>query len=214
MKLEGLKQQFCNENGVCHTLEDVIDSSDWWELKKRGSKTVILTHQGIQKIADLAGVSKVVEYRILISPDYTNNYQLSMEAKVCRGQECVNEIGEVNRSNLTGTGRNNPTNMAQKRAYDRAVLRLLGIQGMLSEEELTTNEDDKKMDALTIDQQLKIKDDINAVIAAATLPDLQLVGKQIKSKIATYTADERQYLLDFWYKKKTVLEFQASKQPF
>jgi hypothetical protein len=204
--MDGLKQTFKNIQGDEYVLESILTTEDWWELKKRGRPSMtILTHSGIQKIADLAGIDKTVKYEVLIQPHVNNNYQLSINATITRDGETVNEIGEVNRNNLTEKGKHNPTNMAQKRAYDRAVLRMLGIRGMLSEDELTEETDDKKMDNLTIDQQKKIAPIISKIINAKSSKDLTAVRNEIKSSLNTYTEDELNHLRKQWKKQSAEL---------
>lgn len=192
--LESLKETFKNKDNNLVELKSVLIEDDVWVLKKRGSESVILTHNAIQKIADTAGIDKKVTYQILIQPSYQNNYQLSMEATITKGDEVVNEIGEVNRSNLNARGKNNPTNMAQKRAYDRAVLRMLGLQGLLSENELTEETDDKQMDNLTIDQQKKIAPIVSKILNAKTNAMLTAVQKEIKLTVKSYTEEELTHL--------------------
>lgn len=200
--IDGLNQSFTNaDSKTVHMLSDVLTESDYWELKKRGSKSLILTHSAIQKIADLAGIDKHVKYDVIISPNYQNNYQLSINATIKYGDTLVNEIGEVNRSNLTSRGKHNPTNMAQKRAYDRAVMRALGIRGLLSEEELTSAEDDKDMENLTVDQQKKVAKYVSKVILAKTTKDLAAVKTMIVAAKSELLLDELNYLRKI-YKKK------------
>jgi hypothetical protein len=200
--MEGLKQSFKNIQGDEYVLENILTTEDWWELKKRGAANmVILTHSGIQKIADLAGIEKSVQYDVLIQPHANNNYQLSINATIKQGNEYVNEIGEVNRNNLTGKGKANPTNMAQKSAYDRAVLRMLGIRGMLSEDELSDETDDKKMDNLTIDQQKKIAPVVSKIINAKTVKQLTEIKLMIKNSLNSFTEDELAHLRKQWKKQ-------------
>jgi len=202
--MKGLEQSFKSSTGKVVFLKEVLTKDDWWELKKGRSKVEILTHSAIQKIADLAGIDRVVAYTILIEPSYTNNYQLSIEAKITRNNECVNEIGEVNRSNLGKRGKNNPTNMAQKRAFDRAVLRLLGIEGMLSEEELA-DADDTEMDHLTIDQQKKVAPLLSEIILCKSKTELNAFSKKMKTDKSNYTEDEITYLRKLWKKQLSEL---------
>lgn len=198
---EGLYQTFIDKDKKKVGLADLLSSTDWWEHKKGKSKVTILTHKGMQKIADRAGISKKVDYQVLISPTAMNNYQLSINATVYRGDEVANELGEVNRASLTGKGKRNPTNMAQKRAYDRAVMRLLGISGVLSEDELVDETDDNQMEHLSIEQQKKIAPIVTKIIKAKTVADLKEVTTIMKASKANYQEDELSYLRKSWNKR-------------
>jgi hypothetical protein len=162
----------------------------------------------MKKIADVAGVDKVVDYQVLIQPSYANNYQQTWVATIRRGNEVVNEVGEVNNSNLTNTTKRNPSNMAQKRAYDRAVIRLLGIEGVLSEDELTPDEDDK-MQQLTVEQQKKVAPIVTKLLNVKDKASLDLVAKTIKSTVNKYTEDELNYLRKLYNKR--LIEISKSK---
>ena len=248
---DGLKQSFKMANGKMTTLEKGLKEGDWWISKGRAKKT-ILTHGAVQKIADVAGVSKDVQYTVLTQPDAYNNYQYTIQAKVCRmvpekelrtqelgilkmrdekktleqigqeygctrnkimeicerienpkmKQECVTEIGEANRSNLGSKGRANPANMAQKRAYDRCVFRLLGISGLLSEEELSDeDEEETKMENLSQDEVKKIAPLINKLLTAKTPENLNDFNKEMKEKAKDYNPAQLEYLRKLYGKR-------------
>jgi hypothetical protein len=202
-KIEGLQQTFTLADGKTATLHSVLTDKDFWQTNGR-VKRVILTHDAVKKIADLAGVAKSVQYQILTQPDAYNNYQYTIQASVCMIKDkdnCANEIGEANRSNLGTKGRGNPANMAQKRAYDRAVFRLLGITGMLSEEELTDNEIEEVMDGLTHDDKKKIAPVVNQLLLATTKDHFILFNRMMKEKAKDFNDACLDYLRKL-YKKR------------
>jgi hypothetical protein len=198
---EGLKQSFKKADGTVTTLEKGLSEKDWWISKGR-TKKLILTHSAVQKVADTAGVSKDVQYTILTQPDAYNNYQYTIQAKVCKGKECVTELGEANRSNLGNKGRANPANMAQKRAYDRCVFRLLGISGLLSEEELSDeDEEENKMDGLTIEETKAIAPLINKILLSKTKENMNDFNKEMKVKAKDCNPAQLGYLRKLYSKK-------------
>ena len=198
---EGLNQKFKMANGKMTTLAKGLKDKDWWQTTGKVKRT-ILTHNAVKHIADVAGIGKDPEYTVLTQPSAYNNYQYTMQCKICRGKDCVTEIGEANRNNLGIKGRANPANMAQKRAYDRAVLRLLGINGLLSEEELQDNEEEEKpMDELSHDEKKKIAPLINKLLLAKTKDNLADFNKEMKTKANTLNDVELGYLRKL-YKKK------------
>ena len=202
---EGLQQTFKDKNGKLVKLIKVLKPNDVWETNGKTKRTII-SHSGVQKIADAAGVSKDVEYSVLTQPTAMNGYQYTIQARIKRIKHLVNEdnqiteLGEANRNNLGSRGRNNPGNMAQKRAYDRAVFRLIGITGILSEEELSDEEVTNEMDGLTSDEMKKIAPAINQLLLATGEKDLIVFGNKMKVEAKNLTENELAYLRKLYQK--------------
>lgn len=200
---EGLDQKIKSGSGKMIKLIDIIKPKEVWETKGKTKRTII-THDGVKKIADVAGVSQDVQYTVLTQPDIYNNYQYTIQARICRGKECTSEIGEANRNNLGAKGRQNPANMAQKRAFDRAVLRLLGITGILSEEELSDEEDYSKennMDELTHEERRKIAPLINQLLLAKNKNDIATFSMKMKSEAKKFAEHELAYVRKLYQKR-------------
>lgn len=207
--LEGLNQTFNTNVGKKVKLDSVLSKNDWWELKSRGNVNYIITHNGIKKIADIAGISTDVDYSILTQPSHENNYQQTWQVKV--RDESINiigktkvprittEVGEVNRNNLGSRGKNNPANMAQKRAYDRAVLRHLGIVGFLGEDELP-DRDEEKMENLTPEEAKLIVDLLNEIFATKNKKELEVFSKKMLTlkEQNIYTEGQLEVLRNAW----------------
>lgn len=208
---DGLDQEFTLRNGKSTTIRKFLKPSDAWTTNGRVKRTLI-SHDGVKKIADAAGVSKAPEYRILTQPDAMNNFQTTIEARVCMlksKDDCAVEIGESNRSNLGGRGRGNPANMAEKRAYDRAVFRLLGITGMLSEEELQDeDENESKMDGLNPDEIKKIAPIVNQLMLAKTKENFIIFNREMKEKAKGLQPNQLDYLRKMY--KKLLTEVQTT----
>ena len=192
---------FISKDGDTILLNDFLTSSDYWVLDKRKSKVTILTHNAIKKIAMKAGIF-VLDYVILTQPDVYNNFQYTIQVKITdeKGRTTI-EIGESNRSNLGQRGRQNPANMAQKRALDRAVLSHLGIVGLLSEEELEDNNETAVVDKLTPDESKVIAPEINVIFAAKNKADLVKFNNQMKKDKVKYNPNQLNVLRGLWKKK-------------
>jgi hypothetical protein len=204
--LSGLEQCFKGVDGKVYKLKNVLEQSDWWVLKKRKSETTILFHSAVQKIANLAGMQTNPRYSVLISPSHENNHTIAMQIEICDTKgRCTTNIGEVNKDNLGSRGRANPVNMAQKRAYDRAVFTHLGITGLLGEDELTDEEENKEMDKLKLEEQKAIVPFINSILAALTDADLKKVAKDIKASTTILSAEQLDVLRGIWKKKAAEL---------
>lgn len=200
--LSGLEQAFKDSKGKTVVLKDFLSKEDWWELKSRKGMSVILTHDAVKKIADHAGIKSDPEYVILTQPKYDNNYQYLIQVKICDSKGvCTTEMGESNRSNLSSRGRANPANMAQKRAYDRAVFRHVGITGLLGEDELEDVEPAKDyMNKLTPEESQEIVVYVNELLAVKKKADL--VSFQVKMKKGTMLNDNQLEYLRKLFKKK------------
>lgn len=200
-EIEGLQQTFKSSEGKMVKLQDRLQEGDYWQTTGRVKRTII-THNGVKKIADIAGVNKVVGYQVLTHPDAMNNYQYTIIATVSSEQHgTANEIGEANRSNLGAKGRGNPANMAQKRAYDRAVFRLLEIDGVLSEEELADEEVEERMDGLSHEERQSISPTVNQLLLASKKEHLIIFNRMMKNKVKEFTEPQLDYLRKL-YKKK------------
>ena len=199
---EGLEQKIKTAGGKLIKLIEIISPKEVWETNGRVVRTII-THDGVKKIADKAGISQDVQYTILTQPDVYNNYQYTIQARICRGRECTSELGEANRGNLGSKGRNNPANMAQKRAYDRAVFRLLGITGILSEEELSDEEEYKKedMDGLTHEERRAIAPLCNQLLLAKHKNDLIVFSNKMKKDASKYAENQLVYVRKLYQKR-------------
>lgn len=197
-ELNGLNQLFKTQDGKKLKLKDILKKDDWWELKNRNKIIMILTHDAVKKIADEAGISTNIDYSILTQPSHENNYQQTWQAKISDpGGKITVEIGEVNRNNLGSRGRNNPANMAQKRAYDRAVLRHLGIVGFLGEDELPEKEEEK-MENLTPDDAKQIVALLNQIFAAKDKKELMDFSNKMQELKLSYSELQLEVLRNAW----------------
>lgn len=204
--IDGLHQVVTLSDGKMVELCELVTEKDFWQTGGR-KKMTILTHRFIQKLGDLCGVSKSVVYQVLTQPDAYNNYQYTIQATICflsQPNVCATEIGEANRSNVGAMGRSNPANMAQKRAYDRAVQRLLGITGLLSEEELSDEENAENMDKLSPEDSKAIAPIINQLLLAKTKEQLNKFNSDMKVKAKTLNQEQLDYLRKLY--KKSVAE--------
>ena len=206
--IEGFTQSFANKDGKVIHLKTFLKEGDWWELKNSHKVVIILTHDAIKRISDEAGIRTDPDYTVLTQPSVYNNYQSTYQVKICDNTgRCSVEIGESNKSNLGPRGRNNPANMAQKRAYDRAVLRHLGIIGTCGEDELPDEEDNKKnMDKLSYDEQKAISTLINEIINAKNKKELTEFKTKMKKLVNQYTIQQVEVLRNLWKKSLANLE--------
>lgn len=212
--IKGLEQTFKTADGKVMSLKDLLIEGDWWTLKKGKSIATIITHAAVKKIANTAGVSKVIKYDVLTQPEIQNNYMYVIQATVFLKhdpEEAATGIGETNRQNLGLRGRNNPGNMTEKRAYDRAVFNLLELSGLLSEDELPdSNEEKREMENLTPEQAQLIAPEVNMILAiqkedpkAQTL--LKAFNADMKKKLAKYEPVQLDYLRALYRKKSAEL---------
>jgi hypothetical protein len=186
----GLEQAFVSSDGDDVLLRDFLKEGEWWVLKKKTSVSVILTHDAVKRIADRAGIRQDIRYEVLTQPTYQNNYQYLIQCTICDASgKCTTELGESNRANLGSRGRNNPANMAQKRAYDRAVFRHLGIIGLLGEDDIE-EEKESNMKTLTPEEAKAIAPLINELLTVKKKSDVDTFNKKMKADKGKYTEDQ------------------------
>jgi hypothetical protein len=188
--IANLTQAFENAPGKIVFLKDILSDEDWWESKAHGKISVILTHRAVEKIAGLAGF-EVLDYVVKTQPDCYNNYQYTVQATIKdkNGVLLNPEWGEANRSNLGSRGRNNPANMAQKRAFDRTVLKALGLTGLLSEEELSDEKNNEQMNTLKPEDAKIIAPVINNILAIKTKGQLSTFNTYMAKEKIKYNKD-------------------------
>jgi hypothetical protein len=206
-ELGGLNQFFSDKKGKKIQLKKFLIEEDWWQLKSRTRIAYIVSHDAVKKIADKAGVLTNPEYTVLIQPEMKNDYTLAFQCRVTdsKGRQST-EIGESSRNNLGNHGRNNPVNMAQKRAFDRAVFKHLGITGLLGEDELPDEEPDKEMDKLTHEEKQKIAPLINEIWMSKDKNSLTIFQKKMVKVSKEYTEGQLDILRGLYRKKLTELQ--------
>ena len=94
-----------------------LDKSDFWEMKFGGKSNWIITHDAVEKIADM---EKVVFHLPQVFRD--NNSNVAMLGEASKGDKKVWSTGESSSYN-----NKNPYNfaMAEKRLKDRLVLKII-----------------------------------------------------------------------------------------
>jgi len=215
---------FLNISGKKVNVADYITENDCWFLEKE--KRWVLTHNAIKKIADVAGISKTynVEESPNIIPDIRNELEHIVRVTIkCLSKKkpatkvfpdaCVHSsentltiTGEANTKNTPSRGRGYLRKMAEKRAYDIAVLEHLGLYTMTFSEE---ESEDFRKDVKKIERQLLtpgmkefnlIIPEVNAILDAKTKSDLAKVATKIKKDIKKnkYTNMQKDYLSNLY----------------
>ena len=206
---------FLNKKGKKVKVNDVINENDCWFLRRE--KKWILTHRAIKTIAQIAGISKnyEVEESPNIVPDYKNDLEhivrvtIKCNAKGKTKKSCVHSdentltvTGEANRISVGNKGKGYLRKMAEKRAYDIAVLEHLDLySSIFSEEEATKFETKKEPDLLPHTKEFEfIVKEINAILNSKNSVKLLSVSNKIKVgiKINKYSDKQIKYLKELW----------------
>lgn len=201
---------FVDSSGKFISVTDVIDKKvDCWLAKDKN--IWILTHAAVEKIAQLAGIS--LNFDVSESPNINPTYQNELEHIVrvtikCnakKDQGCIHSTentftvtGESNRVNTPYRGRGYLRKMAEKRGFDIAVLKHLGLHTMIfSEEEAedfahpNNRKDVNLMPGAKEFEQ--IAEEINLILNAPTKTELKAAGKFIKARVNTNKYSDKQY---------------------
>ena len=226
-KKQGMMSEiFLDKDGKDIKISDIINTDeDCWYFKK--ANAWILTHKAIKRIANIAGISKnyKVEESKNVIPDYKNDLEYIVRVTIkCnaakKDEGCVHSeereltmTGEANRINTPDRGRGYLRKMAEKRAYDIAVLEHLNLSsGVYSEEESPEFEQKREKEPVLMpgtQEFERISTEVNAILNAETLALLKKVGKKIKAgvEIEKYTEKQVNYLRTLYKKefgKKTL----------
>jgi len=211
---------FLNKEGKEVKVSDVIGEHDCWYLNKVGKH--ILTHAAIKSIARIAGISMNydVEESPNVVPDYRNELEHIVRVTIhCKAKEsekggCIHSderdltvTGESNRVSTPNRGRGYLRKMAEKRAFDIAVLEHLNLYtSIFSEEESADFEDKKEKEPIlmpgTKDFE-SIVTEINAILNSDSMDRLKIVGGKIRARINKKKYNEKQikYLKELYQRE-------------
>jgi hypothetical protein len=206
-----IESTFLNSKGKEVKVSDIICKEDCWFLK-RASKWV-LAHNGVQKLAKVAGISE--QYSVsdpIVQPSYENELEYlfrvtihcksGVNSKCMHGEPDTSMLGEANRVSAPNRGRGYLAIMAEKRGYDRAVLKHLGLVNVYSEVEADEFEkEDNEQENLHRDEFEGIADDVNKIINSKGTDDLKKILPVIKKRIGTYNSKQQEYLRKLFAKQ-------------
>lgn len=216
--------KFLDAKGKEVKLKKVVSEKETWLLEKRGQpvKTRIISNKGVQKIAREAGIRTQYEVKesenIIPKPENSMLHIVEvtiecMAADKKNPQGCFHDpydkkltmTGEASRQN-TGRGKDYLRSMAEKRGYDRAVLRHLGMDGVYSEEEASAfeaDEDKKKVENNKPEDFEQIAPMINLLLNAKDKKELANAVATIKSNSTSYNPAQLQYLRELYAKRNS-----------
>lgn len=202
---------FIDKAGKKIHLKNIITAEECWHLKRENKW--ILTHAAIKKIALLAGISQnyTVEESKTVTPSYSNELEHIVRVTICctatkkNKKGCVHGpeteltiTGEANRMSTPTRGRGYLRKMAEKRAFDIAVLEHLGMySSVFSEEEAEKFEQKKEPSIMPCTPEFEaITTELNAILHAKTTVQLKKIAKKIKAgvKIKKYSDKQTEYL--------------------
>ncbi|MFA5174603.1 MAG: hypothetical protein WC438_05475 [Candidatus Pacearchaeota archaeon] len=212
---------FLDKKGERIKVTDIVSKEDCWFLKRENK--YVLTHKAIEEIAHVAGIS--LNYDVEESPNIVPDYKNELEHVVritihCKAKHptstktegCVHSdeaeltiTGEANRMSAPNRGRGYLRKMAEKRGFDIAVLKHLGLySSVFSEDEAEKFEQKREPDIMpgTKDFEDIIKE-INAILNCKSLQTLQKIGKKIKLGVKEnkYSDKQLKYLRELYQKE-------------
>lgn len=220
---------FLDKNGKSVKVSKYISETDCWLIKDDIPKWA-LTHAAIKKIAQVAGISKnyAIEESSNIIPNIQNDFEHIVRVTIkCNSKlvgktktkigACVHSdentltiTGEANRINTPDRGKGYLRKMAEKRAYDIAVLEHLDLYTFIfSEEESHDFQKDvrKRKKEANIMPGTKefdlILEEVNFLLDAKNKIDLKKATTTIKNSIKTkkYSEKQLQYLRELYHKR-------------
>lgn len=217
---------FLNKKGLTVKVKDIITQDECWYLEKE--RKYVLSHRAVQKLAAVGGISKsydVEESAIL--PDYKNGMEHIVRVTIkCNGKhpedsECCihNEektltvTGEANRQNTSVRGVGYLRKMAEKRAYDIAVLEHLGLYSTIFSEEESEGfrhepvEYTQSVSILNTDIE-HVRAEINELLKSKTDAELSAAWKIVEEKQKTeeITKTQKAFLMNVYDKQSALIQ--------
>jgi len=208
-----IESTFLDSKGKSIKVSDTICKDDCWFLK-RANKWV-LSHQGIEKLAKIGGIAQTYSVsEPIVQPSYENELEylfritIHCKALLKNNKSCVHGemdtqmLGEANKVSAPNRGRGYLAIMAEKRGYDRAVLKHLGLVNVYSEVEADEFEkEDNEQENLKRDEFEAIADDVNKIINSKGVVDLKKILPIMKKKIESYNLKQQEYLRKLFAKQ-------------
>lgn len=206
---------FLSRSGMELKIASVVTEKECWYVEKE--KRWVLAHKAIQKIAALAGISKNydVAESPLIQPSYKNELEhivrvtIKCTAKKKGSKGCYHDdidstltvTGEANKLNTPVRGRGYLRKMAEKRAFDIAVLEHVGLYDTTFSEEESESMIGKStgmyqsVEISNVDLEA-LQDEINMLVDCDTEVKLKNVQKILveRTKAGKYTEVQQKYL--------------------
>lgn len=215
--------KFVGKGGKAIKLRDIITDGDTWQTKEG---TNIINHKAIQKIAAAAGISKTYDVSESdIHPDFKNGLEHIVRVTIkCNSlpeegktgcahddESTLTITGEANRENTSKYGKGYLRKMAEKRAYDIAVLEHLGLYTtMYSEEEAETFSkepivSEQSIQLMNTDLEV-VREELNGILKSKTDDDLAAAWKAVetKHKLTPFARNQLTFLADM-YDKQVIL---------
>lgn len=219
-----MDESFLDKNGKNVKIQNIIDQEECWALKSKEDIKWILTHKAIKKIAEIAGISKnydIVESEI--KPEYKNELEHLVRVTIhCTAKSknggCIHSeekdltiTGEANRINTPDRGRGYLRVMAEKRAYDIAILEHLGLRDKVySKEEANDfeNEEDrqkrKEPSIMPGTREFEaLSKEINSILNSKSEKELDKIGTLLKKRVSEKKYNDKQikYLRELFSKE-------------
>lgn len=217
---------FLTKNGSTVKVKDTVTQDECWYLEKE--RKYVLSHRAVQKIAAAAGISKSYDVEeSAIIPDYKNGMEhivrvtIKCNAKHATDSECcihgeektLTVTGEANRQNTSVRGVGYLRKMAEKRAYDIAVLEHLGLYTTIFSEEESEGfrhepvEYKQSVSILNTDIE-HVRAEINELLKAKTDDELSAAWKIVETKQASQeiTKNQKDFLMNVYDKQSLLIK--------
>ena len=115
-----------------------LEKEDYYYLSREKEKIPVIKHDALIRLADANGIKvdkTFLEFGVFHSP---NNFCFIHRAVgTLADGTVIDEVGEANPSNLdSGISKMYPGIMSNKRAQDRLLIRLMGLQGKVYSDEI------------------------------------------------------------------------------
>jgi hypothetical protein len=221
--------EFLDKEGKPITLDKVLEQGDYWVSKNRKGDSWIITHNGVIKLAKVAGIKPPINttFKLETEKSYVNGMNveiiadmiceafittdgtgiepmsatLSTPLKCLHGSDQVfHSTGEASRDNTYGISGKYMRTIAEKRAYDRGVLQHLELNERVNVYSEAESPDFIEEPAKPVDQIIeKLSPTLNEILNATSKDELIRIAGNIRDM--QLDEEEKAYLRIIWGRK-------------
>ena len=220
--------EFLDKEGKPITLDKVLEQGDYWVSKNRKGDSWIITHNGVIKLAKVAGIKPPINttFKLETEKSYVNGMNVEIIATmICEAREVIttesgkelgilstslkclhgsdqvfHSTGEASRDNTYGISGKYMRTIAEKRAYDRGVLQHLELNERVNVYSEAESPDFIEEPKKPVDQIIeKLSPTLNEILNATSKDELIRIAGNIRGM--QLDEEEKAYLRIIWGRK-------------
>lgn len=193
-------------DGQTVQLMDVLDESHIMAFDGHGVTKYKVSYPGVKALARAAGIKANYYVDVRCTPSLENKMTTIVSVTLYSAAEkdsnaVITKLGEASDENTKGIAKLYKATMAEKRAYVRGVLELLGLDNMYGEDEFSGDEEKTAEPELSSTDYQAISKYADAILKAKTSDELEEAGEEIKEVADELNATQTSFLRRHYSKR-------------